>query len=359
MLPLSEVNMTRKVRIGRTVIGGGMPVLVQSMTNTRTSDVKATVAQIKRLEAAGCEIIRCGVPDMDSAKALKQIKKKMKIPLVADIHYDYRLAIEAMKSGADKIRINPGNIGGAEKITEIIEAAKERGCAVRIGVNSGSLKEVRSPESGVRSQNKIANAMIASLLEYIEFFEMHDFADIVVSLKASNVMTTIEAYKLFSKIKDYPMHIGVTESGTELGGTIKSSVGLGILLSQGIGDTMRVSLTAEPEREIYTAYRILAALGLRRRGPDIISCPTCARTEIDVIKLAHDVEKMTFDIEKPVKIAVMGCSVNGPGEAAHADIGVCGGRGVGLIFKNGKIVKKVIKKNLLKEFRKELNKILK
>jgi len=359
LLPLSEVNMTRKVRIGRTVIGGGMPVLVQSMTNTRTSDVKATVAQIKRLEAAGCEIIRCGVPDMDSAKALKQIKKKMKIPLVADIHYDYRLAIEAMKSGADKIRINPGNIGGAEKITEIIEAAKERGCAVRIGVNSGSLKEVRSPESGVRSQNKIANAMIASLLEYIEFFEMHDFADIVVSLKASNVMTTIEAYKLFSKIKDYPMHIGVTESGTELGGTIKSSVGLGILLSQGIGDTMRVSLTAEPEREIYTAYRILAALGLRRRGPDIISCPTCARTEIDVIKLAHDVEKMTFDIEKPVKIAVMGCSVNGPGEAAHADIGVCGGRGVGLIFKNGKIVKKVIKKNLLKEFRKELNKILK
>jgi (E)-4-hydroxy-3-methylbut-2-enyl-diphosphate synthase len=357
--------MTRQVRIGNTVIGGGMPVLVQSMTNTRTSDVKKTVAQIKRLEAAGCEIIRCGVPDTDSAKALKQIKKKIKIPLVADIHYDYRLAIEAMKSGADKIRINPGNIGGAEKVTAVIEAAKERGCAIRLGINAGSLKtvpgsEFRVPSSlpSVQSGNKTANAMVASLLEYIEFFEMHDFADIVVSLKASNVMTTIEAYKFFSKIKDYPMHIGVTESGTELGGTIKSSVGLGILLSQGIGDTMRVSLTAEPEREVYAAYRILAALGLRSRGPDIISCPTCARTEIDVIKLAHDVEKMTFNIEKPVKIAVMGCSVNGPGEAAHADIGVCGGRGVGMIFKGGKIIKKVIKKNLLREFRKELLKLI-
>jgi (E)-4-hydroxy-3-methylbut-2-enyl-diphosphate synthase len=349
---------TRKVRIGKVTIGGGNPVLVQSMTNTKTANVKATVAQIKRLEDAGCEIIRCGVPDMDSAKALKQIKKKIKIPLVADIHYDYRLAIEAMKNGADKIRINPGNISGAEKITAIIEAAKERNCAIRIGVNSGSLKETRDSRLETLSNNKTANAMVESLLEYIEFFEMHDFSDIVVSLKASDVMTTIEAYKLFSKIKDYPMHIGVTEAGTELGGTIKSAAGLGILLYQGIGDTLRVSLTAEPEKEVYVAYRLLDALDIRKRGAEIISCPTCARTEIDVIKLAHEVEKMSFGIKKHVKIAVMGCSVNGPGEAAHADIGVSGGRGVGLIFIKGRIVKKVPKKKLLQEFKKNLNRFI-
>jgi (E)-4-hydroxy-3-methylbut-2-enyl-diphosphate synthase len=358
VLRLNEGKMTRKVSIGKAVIGGGNPVLVQSMTNTCTSNVKATVAQIKRLEDAGCEIIRCGLPDMDSAKALRQIKKKIKIPLVADIHYDYRLAIEAIKNGADKIRINPGNIGGAEKVTAIIEAAKERSCAIRIGVNSGSLKEVRISDFGLRSENETANAMVASLMEYIGFFEMHDFADIVVSLKASDVMTTIEAYKLFSKIKDYPMHIGVTEAGTELGGTIKSAAGLGILLYNGIGDTLRVSLTAEPEKEVYVAYRLLDALNIRKRGAEIISCPTCARTEIDVIKLAHDVEQMSFGIKKPIKIAVMGCSVNGPGEAAHADIGVSGGRGIGLIFLKGKIIKKVKKEKLLSEFKRELNRLI-
>ncbi len=357
---------TRQVKIGKAIIGGGLPVLVQSMTNTKTANVKATVAQIKRLEAAGCGIIRCGVPDADSAKAIKQIKKKIKIPFVADIHYDYRLAIEAIKNGADKVRINPGNIGGAEKVTAIIEAAKERGVALRIGVNAGSLKTVpssgfRVPSSaaGTRSENETANKMVESLMEYIEFFEMHDFGDIVVSLKASDVMATIEAYKLYSKLKDYPVHIGVTEAGTELGGTIKSAVGLGVLLSQGIGDTLRVSLTAEPEKEVYVAYRILDALNLRKRGAEIISCPTCARTEIDVIKMAHDVEKLAFSISKPIKIAVMGCSVNGPGEAAHADIGVSGGKGVGIIFVKGKIIKKVPKKNLMNEFKKELNKILK
>ncbi|MBN1114996.1 MAG: (E)-4-hydroxy-3-methylbut-2-enyl-diphosphate synthase, partial [Oligoflexia bacterium] len=270
-----------------------------------------------------------------------------------------RLAIESIKNGADKVRINPGNIGGAEKVTAIIEAAKERGVAIRIGVNSGSLKQARSPESGVRSQNQTANAMVDSLMEYLEFFEMHDFGNIVVSLKASDVMTTVEAYKLFSKIKDYPLHIGVTEAGTELGGTIKSAAGLGILLSQGLGDTLRVSLTAEPEKEVYVAYRLLDALGLRKRGAEIISCPTCARTEIDVIKMAHEVEKISMGIKKSLSIAVMGCSVNGPGEAAHADIGVSGGRGVGLIFVKGKIIKKVPKKKLLAVFKKELAKTVK
>lgn len=350
--------MTRKVSIGKVTIGGGNPVAVQSMTNTKTVNVKATIAQIKRLEDAGCEIIRCGVPDMDSAKAIRLIKNKIKIPLVADIHYDYRLALEAIKSGADKIRINPGNIGSAEKVTAIIQAAKERGCAIRIGVNSGSLKEAQSSRLKVQCENETANRMVSSLLEYIEFVEMHDFADIVVSLKASDVITTIEAYKLFSKIKDYPLHIGVTEAGTELGGTIKSAAGLGILLYEGLGDTLRVSLTAEPEKEVYVAYRLLDALNIRKRGAEIISCPTCARTEIDVIKLAHDVEEMSFGIKKPVKIAVMGCSVNGPGEATHADIGVSGGRGVGLIFLKGKIIKKVKKEKLLSEFKRELNRLI-
>ncbi|HRU38399.1 MAG TPA: flavodoxin-dependent (E)-4-hydroxy-3-methylbut-2-enyl-diphosphate synthase [Candidatus Goldiibacteriota bacterium] len=349
---------TRQVRIGRAVIGAGNPVLVQSMTNTRTSDVRGTVSQIKRLADAGCEIVRCGVPDMESAKALKAIKKKVKIPLVADIHYDYRLALEAIKSGADKIRINPGNIGSADKVSQVILAAKERGVAIRVGVNAGSLKKIENLKLKTESGNRTADAMVASLLEYIEFFEMHDFTDIVVSLKASDVVTTIEAYKLFSQMRDYPLHIGVTEAGTELGGTIKTAAGLGILLYEGLGDTLRVSLTAEPEKEVYVAYRLLDALGMRKRGAEIVSCPTCARTEIDVIKLAHDVEKAAMGIKKPVKIAVMGCSVNGPGEAAHADIGVSGGRGVGLIFRKGKILKKVPKKDLMKEFNKELKKLI-
>ncbi len=349
--------MTRKVKIGNITIGGGAPVAVQSMTNTDTKDIKSTVAQIKRLEKAGCEIIRCGVPDIESALALKKIKSKISIPLVADIHYDYRLAIEALKNGADKIRINPGNIGGPDRLKEVINIAKAKKAAIRIGVNSGSLKSNINYKLKIESKNKIANLMVASLMEYVEFFENEKFFNLVISLKASDVLTTIEAYRLFSKIRDYPLHIGVTESGTELGGTIKSSIGIGILLAEGLGDTIRVSLTTDPEMEVYVAYRILDALGLRKRGVDIISCPTCARTEIDVIKIAHKIEEMTKNIAKPLKIAVMGCSVNGPGEASHADIGITGSKKIGVIFKKGKIIQKVSKKNLLKEFLKEIKKM--
>lgn len=350
---------TRKVKIGGITIGGGNPVAVQSMTNTDTRDVKATLSQIKRLENAGCEIVRVSVPDAQSAESLKKIRKKTKIPLVADIHFDYRLAIESMRAGADKIRINPGNIGTAEKVTAVIEEAKKHGCAIRIGVNAGSLKKGNVEGLKLKSKNNTANEMVSSLIEYTEFFEMHDFENLVVSLKASDVPTTIEAYRLFSKLKNYPLHIGVTEAGTELSGTIKSAAGLGILLYEGLGDTMRISLTAEPEKEVYVAYRLLDNLGLRKRGVEIISCPTCARTEVNVIKMARDIENMTMNIEKPIKIAVMGCAVNGPGEASHADLGVSGGKKIGLIFVKGKIVKKVPKKALFAEFKKELNRALK
>lgn len=349
--------MTKKVKIGNITIGGGNPIAVQSMTNTITSDIKSTVAQIKRLENLGCEIIRCGVPDIESTLAIKKIKDKIKIPLVADIHYDYRLAIEALKNGADKIRINPGNIGGPDRLKEVIKAAKNRKAAIRIGVNSGSLKSNINYKLKIKSKNHLSNLMVASLMEYVEFFENENFTNLVVSLKASDVLTTIEAYRLFSRIRDYPLHIGITEAGTELGGVIKSSIGIGVLLSEGLGDTIRVSLTAKPETEIYVAYRILDTLGLRKRGITIISCPTCARTEIDVIKIAHKAEEATKNISKPLKIAVMGCSVNGPGEASHADLGITGSKKIGVIFKKGKIIKKVKKKDLLKEFLKELKKI--
>jgi (E)-4-hydroxy-3-methylbut-2-enyl-diphosphate synthase len=350
---------TRKVTIGGLTIGGGSPVAVQSMCNTKTKDVKATVEQIKRLTDLGCEIIRCGIPDMESAQALAKIKSKIKIPLVADIHYDYKLAIEAFKSGADKIRINPGNIGAQEKVKAVIDEAKKHKAAIRIGVNAGSLKTdvvYKLPESsGIEKVDK----MVGSLMEHIDFFEKNDFTNIVVSLKAHDVPETLAAYRLFNKLKDYPLHIGITEAGTAYSGLVKSSVGLGILLNEGLGDTMRVSLTASPEEEIYPAYKILSTLGLRKVGVELISCPTCARTEINVIKLANDVEKMTMKIKKPLKIAVMGCSVNGPGEAKDADLGVSGGKGIGLIFKGGQIIKRVPKKDLLKEFEKELKKLLK
>lgn len=349
--------MTRKVKIGNITIGGGNLVAVQSMTNTQTSDYKATISQIKKLEKAGCEIIRCGIPDIASALAIKKIKEKINIPLVADIHYDYRLAIESLNNGADKIRINPGNIGGTERLKEVIKTAKNHKAAVRIGVNSGSLKSKINYKLKIKSKNEIANLMVAGLMEYVEFFEKQNFHNLVVSLKASDVLTTIEAYRLFSKIRDYPLHIGITEAGTELGGVIKSSIGLGILLSEGLGDTIRVSLTADPEMEVYVAYRILSTLGLRKRGVEIISCPTCARTEVDVIKIAHIIEKMTQNISKPLKIAVMGCGVNGPGEASHADIGLTGSKSIGVIFKNGKVIKKVKKSDLIKKFIKEINKL--
>lgn len=350
---------TRKVKIGRMTIGGGLPVVVQSMTNTDTRDVKATLSQIRRLEDAGCEIVRVSVPDAESVEALKRIRKKTKMPLVADIHFDYRLAIESMRAGADKIRINPGNIGTAEKVTAVIEEAKRRGCAIRIGVNSGSLKKGKTETLKIKSKNNMANEMVSSLMEFVEFFEMHDFENLAVSLKASDIPATVEANRLFSKLRDYPLHIGITEAGTELSGTIKSAAGIGILLYEGIGDTIRVSLTAEPEKEVYVAYRLLDNLGLRKRGVEIISCPTCARTEVNVIKMAKDIENMTMDIGEPIKIAVMGCVVNGPGEASHADLGVSGGKKIGLIFVKGKIIKKVPKKALFAEFKKELNRRLK
>lgn len=349
--------MTRKVKIGNITIGGGNPIAVQSMTNTLTSDIKSTVSQIKRLQDLGCEIIRCGVPDYESSLAIKKIKKKIKIPLVADIHYDYRLAIEALKNGADKIRINPGNIGGHDRLKEVIKMAKNRKAAIRIGVNAGSLKSNIDYNLKLKSKNHLSNLMVASLMEYVEFFENENFDNLVISLKASDVLTTIEAYRLFNRIRDYPLHIGITEAGTELGGVIKSSIGIGVLLAEGLGDTIRVSLTTKPETEIYVAYRILDVLGLRKRGVTIISCPTCARTEIDVIKIAHKVEEATKNISKPLKIAVMGCSVNGPGEASHADLGITGSKKIGIIFKKGKIIKKVKKKDLLREFLKELKKI--
>jgi len=353
------MHKTKTVIIGGLKTGGGAPVRVQSMTNTKTVDVKKTAEQIKRLEKAGCELVRCSVPDHESVLALKQIKKKINIPLVADIHFDYKLAIEAMENGADKIRINPGNIGSEEKVIAVINAAKKHKTVIRIGVNSGSLQKNVKYSLKNKSNNADANIMVASLMEHIETFEKHDFNNIVVSLKASDVMTTVEAYKLFSKERDYPLHIGITEAGTEISGMIKSAEGLGILLYEGLGDTMRVSLTAEPELEIYAAYRMLSNLGIRKYGVEIISCPTCARTEINVIKLAKDVEKMTMYIPKPLKVAVMGCSVNGPGEAAHADIGVSGGKKVGIITVKGKIIKRVPKKDLLKEFNKELMKFIK
>lgn len=350
--------MTKVINIGGVKIGGKNPVLVQSMTNTDTKDIKATVAQIKNLEKAGCEIIRVSVPDYESARAIKQIKKKIKIPLVADIHFDYKLAIEAIKNGADKIRINPGNIGSDEKVLEIIKVAKKAKVPVRIGVNAGSLKKDIKYELKIKSSNDISNKMVASLMEHIEFFEKNNFENIVISLKAADVPATVEAYRLISKLRNYPLHIGITEAGTEKSGVIKSAVGLGILVYEGIGDTIRVSLSADPVEEVYTAYRILDAAGRRKHGVEIISCPTCARTEIDVIKLSRLVEDKTRYMKQPIKIAVMGCIVNGPGEAKEADIGITGSKNMAVIFKKGKIIKKINKKNVINEFLKEINKFI-
>jgi len=350
-------KMTAK--IGGIVIGGGNLIRVQSMTNTDTRNVKKTVAQIKKLEKAGCELVRVSVPDMESAVALKKIKSKINIPLIADIHFDHRLAIEAIKNGADKIRINPGNIGSEEKVKEIIKYAKNAKVPIRIGVNSGSLKKQVNYNLKIKSKNETANYMVASLMEYIEFFEKNDFYDLVLSLKSSEVEECVEAYRLADKLTDYPLHIGITEAGTEKSGVIKSSIGLGILLYDGIGDTIRVSLSADPVEEIYTAYRILDVTGRRKYGVEIISCPTCARTEIDVIKLAAKIEKLTLGISKPLKIAIMGCVVNGPGEAKNADLGISGSKNFGVIFKNGQIIKKVPKQKVIKEFEKELHKLLK
>lgn len=326
---------TKTVTLGNLKIGSGNKVTVQSMTNTKTSDIEATVNQIKRLEEAGCEIVRSSVPDIESAEAIKSIVKQINIPLVADIHFDHRLALKAIENGVEGLRINPGNIGGEEKVREVIKKAKERNIKIRIGVNGGSLEKEIVAEYG-----KGADSMVQSALSHIKILEDLDFYNTVVSLKSSDIFKTIEAYEKFAKITDYPLHLGITESGTITKGTIKSAIGIGHLLLNGIGDTIRVSLTADPVEEVYVAKNILSSLELERDGIKIISCPTCARTQINLIELAQRIELKTKDIKKPITVAIMGCAVNGPGEASDADIGIAGGNKEAILFKKGKVVKK-------------------
>ena len=341
---------TKVVQIGDRKIGGGNPILIQSMTNTRTDDVEATVKQILELEAAGCEIIRCAVPDMAAAEALTEIKKQIHIPLVADIHFDYRLAIAAIEHGADKIRINPGNIGSTDRIRAVVNAAKKRNIPIRVGVNSGSLeKELVEKYGGVT-----AEGLVESALDKVKIIEDMGYDNLVISIKSSDVLMCARAHELIAQKTDYPLHVGITEAGTLYSGNIKSAVGLGIILYQGIGDTIRVSLTGAPLEEIKSAKRILKTLGLRKGGVEVVSCPTCGRTRIDLIGLANRVESMVQDIPLDIKVAVMGCVVNGPGEAKEADIGIAGGDGVGLLIKKGEVVKKVPEDQLLDTLREEL-----
>lgn len=340
----------RIVNIGGVKIGGDNPVAIQSMCNTDTRDVKATVNQIHELENAGCEIIRVAVPDMVAAKAVADIKKQIHIPLVVDIHFDYRLALECMKNGADKVRINPGNIGDRDRVKQVVEMAKEREIPIRIGVNGGSLeRELLQKYGGVT-----ADALVESAMGHVAILDEINFNNVVVSIKISDVPKMLCAYRKFNEISDIPLHIGVTESGTLKGGTVKSAVGIGALLAEGIGDTMRVSLTANPVEEIYAAYDIQKVLGMRKTDAEIVSCPTCGRTQLDLISIANEVEKRAANIDKPIKIAVMGCAVNGPGEAREADIGIAGGKAEGLIFKKGEIIKKVPQDRLVDELMKEI-----
>lgn len=341
---------TRVVKIGDRVIGGGNPILIQSMTNTKTEDVAATVAQIQALTSAGCDIIRCAVPNMEAASALEEIKKQITIPLVADIHFDYKLAIAAIEHGADKIRINPGNIGSRERIQAVVDAAKERQIPIRVGVNSGSLeKELVAKYHGVT-----AEGIVESALDKVKIIEDMGYDNLVISIKSSDVLMCAKAHELIAQKTDHPLHVGITEAGTLYSGNIKSAVGLGIILYQGIGDTIRVSLTGDPLEEIKSAKRVLKTLGLRKGGIEVVSCPTCGRTQIDLIGLANQVETMVQDIPLDIKVAVMGCVVNGPGEAKEADIGIAGGKGEGLLIKKGEIVKKVPESQLLSCLREEL-----
>lgn len=341
---------TRTIYVGKVHVGGGNPVSVQSMTKTDTRDVASTVKQVKGLEKAGCEIIRLAVPDMDAAKALSKIKKAINIPMIADIHFDWRLALEAIKQGVDGLRINPGNIGAKWKVADVVSAASDKAIPIRIGVNAGSLDKKLLEKYG----HPAPEALVESAAEHIDILEGLRFRDIKVSLKASNVLTTIEAYKLFSKRYDYPLHVGISEAGPPSTGIIKSSVGIGILLSEGIGDTIRVSLTAEPVEEVRVAYKILKALGIRKKGAEIISCPTCGRCNIDLKRLARKVESRLEAIDKPITVAVMGCVVNGPGEAREADFGIAGGKGRGILFKKGKIIRQVKEEELLNALMKEI-----
>lgn len=341
---------TRAVNIGGRWIGGGHPIAIQSMTNTKTEDIDATVGQILALERAGCEIIRCAVPTMEAAQAIKTIKRQIHIPLVADIHFDYRLAIAAIENGADKIRINPGNIGGADRVRAVVDKARENNIPIRVGVNSGSLeKNLLEKYGGVT-----AEGIVESALDKVRMIEELGYDNLVVSIKSSDVMMCVRAHELIARECAYPLHVGITESGTLISGNIKSSVGLGIILNQGIGDTIRVSLTGDPLEEIKSAKIILKTLGLRKGGIEVVSCPTCGRTKIDLIGLANQVENMVADIPLDIKVAVMGCVVNGPGEAKEADIGIAGGIGEGLLIKKGEIIRKVKEEELLDTLREEL-----
>jgi (E)-4-hydroxy-3-methylbut-2-enyl-diphosphate synthase len=344
---------TKKIKVGNIYVGGDSPVTVQSMTNTDTRDAEKTIMQILELEQAGCEIIRCAVPDMEAAEALGRIKSKINIPLVADIHFDYKLALKSIENGVDALRINPGNIGSEIKVKEVINSAKYYGIPIRIGVNSGSLEKILLEKYG----RPTPEALVESAMGHVQILEKQGFYDTAISVKTSNVVETIASYRLLSERTDYPLHIGVTEAGTIFSGTIKSSVGIGTLLCEGIGDTIRVSLTDKPVEEVKVGLEILKACGLRKKGLEFISCPTCGRTNIDLIDIAKKAEMLLGEIDKPLKVAIMGCAVNGPGEAREADIGIAGGNGEGLIFKKGIIVKKVKEENLLEELVNEINKL--
>jgi len=346
-------RVSRQIHIGNVAIGGGAPVSVQSMTNTDTRDWRSTVGQIARLEEAGCEIIRVAIPDEQAADAFAMIKKSIRIPIIADIHFDYRLAISAMRAGADAIRINPGNIGGPEKVKKVIDLARERKIPVRIGVNSGSVEKDLLAKYG----HPTHEALVESALRHIRFFEDNDFGLIKISLKSSDVITTIQSYRLLAEKTDYPFHLGVTEAGTLVSGAIKSALGIGFLLLEGIGDTMRVSLTADPEEEMFVAWSILRALKLRQRGVELVSCPTCGRTEIDLIPMVQKAEALLKNVKTPLRVAIMGCVVNGPGEAKEADVGIAGGRGSGILFKKGERVEKVPESELLERLLAELERM--
>ena len=348
-------KQTRQLKLGSVRIGGGAPIVVQSMTNTDTRDVEATLGQIKRLHDAGCEIVRVAVPDETAARALRAIHDASPIPVIADIHFDYRLALMALEAGLEGLRINPGNIGERKNVEMVVDAAKARGAVIRVGVNSGSVEKRLLEQYG----GPTPQAMVDSALGHVRILEEHGFYDTKISIKSSSVLNTIECYRLLSQRCDYPLHLGVTEAGGVLRGAIKSSVGMGVLLSEGIGDTLRVSLTAAPEEEMTVAWELLRALGLRQRGPEIISCPTCGRTEIDLIGLAQEVERRLRTENAPIKVAVMGCVVNGPGEAREADLGMAGGRDKGIIFRKGEVIRSVRgQEALLAAFMEELDKLL-
>lgn len=343
-------NNTKVIQIGNKVIGGGNPIMIQSMTNTKTEDVEATVNQIQKLEEVGCDIIRCAVPTMEAAKAISEIKKHISIPLVADIHFDYRLAIAAIENGADKIRINPGNIGDINKVRAVVEAAKAKNIPIRVGVNSGSLEKDILEKYG----KVTAEGIVESALDKVKMIEDLGYDNLVISIKSSDVMMCVKAHELIAEKTDYPLHVGITESGTVTSGNIKSALGLGLILNQGIGDTIRVSLTGEPVEEIRSAKLILKTLGLKKGGISVVSCPTCGRTQIDLIGLAEKVETMVSKYDLDIKVAVMGCVVNGPGEAREADIGIAGGKGEGLLIKKGEMIKKVPEEELLNVLEEEL-----